>query len=304
MENFIMQEKNIKNGIIYITTNLINGKKYIGKDSNNNPKYLGSGKILNLSIKKYGKENFSKEILEYCTQEQLNEKEIYWIEKFKAVEDPNFYNLSFGGEINVHLCKPVECYDLDGNYIKTYDSVKNAIKFLNLNIKSAAITKSALRTRDVAGGYQWKYPNSNKDIKQYKRYSNISTKIYYRKIYRYNNNGELLDIWNSTSNIVKELKFSRIQVNKSICLNSWTKYNGNMYRFSLYEILIKPYKRNGNKFSKIINTYDINNNLLFSGTSKDTGEFIKLDVCSIRRYRRENKIYYSKTFGQIKFVYN
>ena len=105
MENSIMQEKNIKNGVIYLTTNLINGKQYIGQNSTNDKYYLGGGKLLNLAIKKYGKENFTKEILEYCTQEQLNEKEIYWIEKFKAVEDPNFYNIIIGGHINSHFCK-------------------------------------------------------------------------------------------------------------------------------------------------------------------------------------------------------
>ena len=50
--------------IIYKTTNLVNGKIYIGKDKNNNPSYLGSGKILKLAIKKYGKENFTKETIE------------------------------------------------------------------------------------------------------------------------------------------------------------------------------------------------------------------------------------------------
>jgi hypothetical protein len=48
---------------IYITTNLINGKQYIGLHSKNNKSYLGAGTLLLKAIKKYGKENFSKEIL-------------------------------------------------------------------------------------------------------------------------------------------------------------------------------------------------------------------------------------------------
>ena len=55
-------------GFIYITTNNINGKKYIGQkkyDKEGKWKtYLGSGIILNRAIKKYGAENFSKEIIE------------------------------------------------------------------------------------------------------------------------------------------------------------------------------------------------------------------------------------------------
>lgn len=79
--------------IIYQTTNLINNKKYIGKDKNNNPNYLGSGTYIKKAIKKYGKENFKKEILEYCDNKQhLIEREEYWL-KFHDVENNKlFYN--------------------------------------------------------------------------------------------------------------------------------------------------------------------------------------------------------------------
>jgi group I intron endonuclease len=80
--------------IIYLTTNLINNKKYIGKDSNNNSKYFGSGTLLLEDIKKYGKENFKKEILEYCSSdEELTLKEIYWIKYLDAVNSDIYYNL-------------------------------------------------------------------------------------------------------------------------------------------------------------------------------------------------------------------
>ena len=55
------------NHYIYITTNKLNGKKYVGRCSSRsawNKGYLGSGKWLKLSIKKYGKENFKRLILE------------------------------------------------------------------------------------------------------------------------------------------------------------------------------------------------------------------------------------------------
>ena len=85
--------------IIYKTTNLINGKIYIGQDTKNNPNYLGSGKILKFALKKYGIENFKKEILEEClTLDELNELEKYWINKFNSTDDNIGYNLSFGGQ--------------------------------------------------------------------------------------------------------------------------------------------------------------------------------------------------------------
>lgn len=85
--------------IIYKTTNLVNGKIYIGQDSNDNPKYLGSGKILTLAIKKYGNNNFKKEILERCiSKEQLNNMEIYWIHKLDSMNLNVGYNISNGGQ--------------------------------------------------------------------------------------------------------------------------------------------------------------------------------------------------------------
>ena len=84
--------------IIYKTTNLINGKIYIGKDSKNNPNYLGSGNLIKLAINKYGRENFKKEILEVCiNNNELSEKERFWIDKLNSINKKIGYNLSEGG---------------------------------------------------------------------------------------------------------------------------------------------------------------------------------------------------------------
>lgn len=84
---------------IYLTTNLINGKKYIGQHYGRlDDKYFGSGILITKAIAEYGKENFVKEILEITTQEQIDEVEKYYIQKYNAVEDDNFYNISEGGQ--------------------------------------------------------------------------------------------------------------------------------------------------------------------------------------------------------------
>jgi group I intron endonuclease len=90
-------------GFVYKTTNHITGKQYIGicsfqKPSAASAEYLGSGKLLKLAIKKYGRENFSREILQECdTYEELIEAEQRWIEQTGAVNSPNYYNLASGG---------------------------------------------------------------------------------------------------------------------------------------------------------------------------------------------------------------
>ena len=86
-------------GYIYKTTNLINHKKYIGKTNGNKPNYLGSGVLLAQAIQKYGAKNFKKEILfESNSEEELREREKYYIEKEMAVENQNYYNLHEGGQ--------------------------------------------------------------------------------------------------------------------------------------------------------------------------------------------------------------
>lgn len=94
------EESDIDNeyGFIYVTTNLINGKKYIGKHTVLGDDYLGSGTVLKKAIEKHGRENFvRKDIAFGYNHEQLCDLEKYYIDKFKAVSDPNFYNCIPGG---------------------------------------------------------------------------------------------------------------------------------------------------------------------------------------------------------------
>jgi len=83
---------------IYKVTNTITGKIYIGQTKRRNKNYLGSGILIKKSIDKYGKENFKREILcECCDQENLNKMERYWIRELNS-QDPNIgYNLESGG---------------------------------------------------------------------------------------------------------------------------------------------------------------------------------------------------------------
>jgi hypothetical protein len=83
---------------IYKTTNLINNKEYIGihKTNNLDDGYLGSGLALNRAIKKYGKENFKREILEFCEDyEKLLIKESEYVDIAWVNNDMN-YNIKSG----------------------------------------------------------------------------------------------------------------------------------------------------------------------------------------------------------------
>lgn len=87
-------------GYIYKTTNLINGKIYIGKHlaTKFSLSYKGSGAILKQAFKKYGKENFSCELIaEATTEEELNNLEAYWVKMLDSRNPEIGYNIVEGG---------------------------------------------------------------------------------------------------------------------------------------------------------------------------------------------------------------
>lgn len=84
---------------LYKTVNQINSHFYLGKHCTNDldDKYLGSGKRLKAAIKKYGKENFKREILSFhSTYEDLcqTERDLITLDLLKSKD---CYNLAQGG---------------------------------------------------------------------------------------------------------------------------------------------------------------------------------------------------------------
>lgn len=87
-------------GYIYKTTNLYNNKIYIGQHRSDkfDSSYYGSGIILCNIMNKYGTDNFRCELIEECNSEQeLNEREIYWISYYNSTDYSIGYNLMLGG---------------------------------------------------------------------------------------------------------------------------------------------------------------------------------------------------------------
>lgn len=89
-------------GYIYKTINLINNKTYIGKKHSNKfiENYFGSGKLIKLALSKYGIENFKVSMIDIAeTLEELNQKEKYYIAKYKSYHKfGSGYNISPGGD--------------------------------------------------------------------------------------------------------------------------------------------------------------------------------------------------------------
>jgi hypothetical protein len=85
--------------LIYKITNTLSSKFYIGthKTKNKNDGYMGSGKYLNRAYKKYGIENFTKEILfEFDNPVEMFAKEVEIVDDDFLMNE-NTYNLKRGG---------------------------------------------------------------------------------------------------------------------------------------------------------------------------------------------------------------
>ena len=95
------------NGFIYKITNKLNNKVYIGQTiqkpierfyqhcAKKCDKYI-LNMVIHKAIFKYGKENFTFEVIEEVPKQQLNEREEYWIKYYNSYTDG--YNSTKGGQ--------------------------------------------------------------------------------------------------------------------------------------------------------------------------------------------------------------
>lgn len=99
--------KDTNQGYIYVITNTINGMKYVGQT--NNPysrwkRHISTAKnksctfksYLYSAMEKYGIINFTFEVIEICSLNLVNEREIFWIQKLNT-NVPYGYNITKGG---------------------------------------------------------------------------------------------------------------------------------------------------------------------------------------------------------------
>jgi hypothetical protein len=123
METKVLELQSLVNNmrhILYKITNNINGKYYIGRHSTKdiNDNYMGSGLGIKNAIKKYGIENFTKEII----SEVLDTESLWELEKKiindNVVKDNMSYNVAYGGKHYLHGLKTYN-YDLFIKHQKT-----------------------------------------------------------------------------------------------------------------------------------------------------------------------------------------
>lgn len=115
----------------YKTTNLVNGSIYIGVHESYRLKdrYLGSGKLIRQAIKKYGRHNFKRDIIQFF--ETKEESYAYETEVVNSefIADPNVYNITVGGlGVIVHSPEGLKALsDYAKDHVMAKDLVTNKV---------------------------------------------------------------------------------------------------------------------------------------------------------------------------------
>lgn len=161
-------------------------------------------KFLYRSIKRFGWENFKIHLLEICLHENVNEREKHYIKTHKSYYKINTLglNLTEGGQQGIKKKKynhseetknkisisgknrnwlrseehskkliqstvvPILQYDLEGNFIKEFNSISEASKETNLHYSSIAQASNALNNQKIAGNYYWRRKTTETILKK------------------------------------------------------------------------------------------------------------------------------------------
>lgn len=164
MNNFEKKPKT-NYGFIYKYTSP-SGKSYIGqtiyslKERAKTSNGIGYSNctIFFRAIQKYGFENFIFEILGEFPINELDKKEKDFIEQYNTIQ-PNGYNIKPGGANSYTKGQTrkskIDQYDLEGNYIKTFESLREAADEMNTKYQSISAVLTGKRPQH--NGYIYKY---------------------------------------------------------------------------------------------------------------------------------------------------
>lgn len=181
--------------IVYITINLCNGKFYIGvhrTNPNTFDGYIGCGiyrasqatkdYVLHKAVRKYGYENFKRTIIKIFPDNEEGRKQAFELEAILVNEtllkSKSTYNTALGESTTENLMKTVYMFDLNGNYLRSFKSAREAAAYIqpdNQDNARAAIKNNCLGTTSSSYGYFWSYTKEftykNKCMKEVAQYT-------------------------------------------------------------------------------------------------------------------------------------
>lgn len=186
---------------IYKITNTLNNKIYIGQTSQkiqdrwNDHKKCKDDYPLQRAIKKYGWDNFTKEVIETVDSfEQAIEREKYWINYYKTcipIHGNQYgYNLTPGGEGVIRITPEQE--ELILQLWNQHKNLTQIGKILHIDRHTA---QRILARKGV----------SSEEFQKNKFY-------HYHPIYVYNLNGELLNVYDTRNEVCQKYNINTTQI--------------------------------------------------------------------------------------------
>lgn len=227
--------------IVYLTTNIINGKIYIGVHKTETPYkfdgYLGDGLWVNDSylinhpkepfhyaIKKYGIKNFKRKTLKVFDNRQDALDLERWLVDEEFIKRSDTYNITLGGGEPPTYCKTIYQYSLNGNFIKEWNSIREAAIFYK-------VTDSSIGKAVLEGTPSVKYLWS--DTKAF-NINNFHIEENKKKTYLYSNKGEFVKEFSSISDCAKFIENTPSRIHHCIkdktCINKQWYVSDTLYR--------------------------------------------------------------------------
>jgi len=236
---------------IYMHKNKINSKVYIGQTcttlkcrfGKNGIYYIGCPAFYR-AIQKYGWNNFEHIVLEenISDLEMANNREKYYISLYNSTEGKYGYNIQAGGNEQTLLSKNVYQYSLNGEYIKSYNSIADATR--DNNLCEGKISDCCNGKRKSTGGYMWSYFKHH-CMTEYTCDTNSRT------VHKYALSGKYIKTYEHLSDAVKEMNLINGGHISSCCNGNRQTAYGFMWRYEKYS-KIQPIKNRHNQGIKVI----------------------------------------------------
>mgnify|MGYP006921290116 CR=1 FL=1 len=143
---------------------------YVGKHNGTNRNYLTGSKILRKYIGLFGinafLERFDKVLLEETTLDKLDKVEEHYIKLYRT--KINGGNLTWGGKWDIKfrnpILKPVLQYDLEGNFIKEWEFVKQPTHE-GIATDYNGISACCLGKQKTSNGFIWRFKEGDVPLK-------------------------------------------------------------------------------------------------------------------------------------------
>ena len=252
--------------IVYLTTNLINNKIYIGvhgtEDPNKWDHYLGCAVFDNIpnsynkretpfqcAVAKYGPKNFHRKTLRVFDNLQDALDLERWLVCPSFIERTDTYNITLGGGMPPTLEKHIYQYDLDGNFVKEWQSIISITT--NFNCNKDRIRMVIDDKRSFEASYWTEEYYEKLDTKEYRPSSRGS-------IRQYTTYGKFLKSFKNTTEAAKALDIDRSKITNAI----YGKYATSGFWFLKEGETIESYLDGSIKNSPKIYQYNVNGDFI------------------------------------------